>query len=104
MSSVSHIYSKYALKHTWFAAGLILADASKMVRSSIPKLLTPMLLREVRASVSSYSQLLRTELANERTGIKALPMALAAYLARPARFMASISAQAVGISGRARFG
>jgi hypothetical protein len=35
-------------ERTWFAAGLILADASKTARSSTPKLLTPMLLRETR--------------------------------------------------------
>ena len=69
-SEFSQSYLQQALsiclssEHTWFAAGLILADASKIVRSSIPKLLTPMLLRR-RARQFNIIPPFRTEPAKE---------------------------------------
>jgi len=70
VSSVSHICSKalyiyMSSEHTWFAAGLILADASRIVRSSIPKLLTPMLLRRCARQFNIIPKLFGTEPAKE---------------------------------------
>lgn len=38
-----------AEKHTWFTAGLTLADASKVSISATPKLLIPILLQQMKA-------------------------------------------------------
>jgi hypothetical protein len=76
VSSVSHsicseAHSIYmSSEHTWFAAGLILADASRIVRSSIPKLLTPMLMRRCASQFNIIPKLLRTEPGQRKDGDK----------------------------------
>jgi hypothetical protein len=88
-----------------------LADASKTESSSMPKLLTPMLLQT--PFVSLFFHYLGLDKPNSVAGGRSVrsrrpptdPLSPGlTYLARPARFIASISAQADGISGFARRG